>query len=454
MTRGRVVVIGGGLAGVAAALRCADRGFEVALLEARTRLGGATYSFQRGDLAVDTGQHVFLRCYSTYADLLRRFGVADRAGVQSRFRVSVLSPQRRSSVLRRWHLPAPVHLAPALLGYRALALPQRLRAMRTAMALRGLDPTDAGLDEISLGAWLRDRGESDGAVRALWGLLAVAALNADPDEASMALAARVFRTGMLESADAADIGVPQLSLGELHGRPAHRVLVESGVDVRTRTRARSVHRSPTGLNVFARDGGGGSAVEADAVVVAVPHQAAASLLADLPLPDAERWSRLSAAPIVNVHVVYDRQVTDLALAAAIDSPVQWIFDRTRAAGAARGQYLVISLSAAHDYIDMRTGELRALFLPALAQLLPRAGGARVLDFFATREPSATFRQEPGTAAIRPPARTGIPGLVLAGAWTDTGWPDTTEGAVRSGIRAAEVVDLDQQRSHRGVEVSA
>jgi uncharacterized protein with NAD-binding domain and iron-sulfur cluster len=142
-----------------------------------------------------------------------------------------------------------------------------------------------------------------------------------------------------------------------------------------------------------------------------------------------------------VHVVYERPVTSLAMAAVIDSPVQWVFDRTSIAGAAQGQYLAVSLSAAHQYIDARTEDLRRVFLPALREVFPRARRAQVLDFFVTREPHATFLQAPGTRAIRPPARTGVPGLVLAGAWTDTGWPDTIEGAVSSGDRAAEVVDL-------------
>jgi hydroxysqualene dehydroxylase len=206
-----------------------------------------------------------------------------------------------------------------------------------------------------------------------------------------------------------------------------------------------VRRTQGGFRVVVEENGDQSVVDADAVVVAVPHQAASTLLADLPLPQATSWSRLSAAPIVNVHVVYDRAVTDAVMAAVIDSPVQWVFDRTKIAGAARGQYLAVSLSAAQGYIDVRTEDLREMFLPALREVFPRARRAEVLDFFVTREPRATFQQAPGTRAIRPPARTDVPGLVLAGAWTGTGWPDTIEGAVISGNRAAEAVDLTNDR---------
>ena len=152
---------------------------------------------------------------------------------------------------------------------------------------------------------------------------------------------------------------------------------------------------------------------------------------------ADRWNDLSSSPIVNVHVVYDRRVTRLPFAAAVDSPVQWVFDKTRTSGLKTGQYLAISLSAADGYVEVPTARLREQFLPALEELFPAARDARVTDFFVTRERRATFRQAPGCGALRPGAATSLPGLVLAGAWTDTGWPDTMEGAVRSGRTAAQ-----------------
>ncbi|MFR9728148.1 hydroxysqualene dehydroxylase HpnE [Saccharopolyspora sp. MS10] len=449
-----VLIVGGGLAGVTAALRCADRGLEVTLLEARPRLGGAAGSFRRGELVVDTGQHVLLRCYTGYRSLLRRLGVADAVRMQPRMRIPVLRPGGRGSVLRRWQAPAPLHLAPALLGYRELGWAQRIRAARTALALRALDPADPALDELSFGAWLRSRGESAQAVDALWGLLSVAALNAQPDRSSLALAVRVMRTGVLDGTDAADIGLPSRPLGHLHDEAARRALRTAGVRVLTSAKAAALDRDELGWRVAVRARGGTEVLAADAVVLAVPHPQAAALLGALPLPKPVNWAGLGASPIVNVHVHYDRRVLPEPLAAVLDSPVQWLFDRTGIAGARRGQYLAISLSAAQPYLHRRTEQLRELFLPALRRLLPGAGHAEVLDFFVTREPRATFAQAPGTGALRPAPSTGLPGLVLAGAWTATGWPDTLEGAVRSGERAARVVRAATGDARQpGVEVS-
>ncbi|SFT86914.1 squalene-associated FAD-dependent desaturase [Actinopolyspora lacussalsi subsp. righensis] len=438
MTRGRVVVIGGGLAGVSAAFGCRDAGFDVTLLEARSRLGGATYSFSRGELTVDTGQHVFLRCYTEYLALLRRLGTLDRVRIQPRFRVPVITPHGPGWTLRRAELPAPGHLLPALWGHRALSPRQRLTAARTALALRGLDPDDPALDRTDFGSWLRSRGESDRSVATLWGLFCVAALNSQPDEASLAQAVKVFRTGMLDTTTGGDIGVIRRPLSEVHGDPAQRKLSEAGVLPLTRHKALEISGEPCEYRVRV------SAEQeyeltADAVVLAVPHPAAAKLLADRTSPVGVDLTELSRAPIVNVHAHFDRRVTDLSMAAALDSPVQWLFDRTEAADAPRGQYLAISLSAAHEEVKARSARLREQYLPELRRLFPAAREARLLDFFVTREPAATFRPVPGARSSRPAARTAERGLVLAGAWTDTGWPDTLEGAVRSGNTAASVV---------------
>ena len=428
-----VAVVGGGLAGIAAAVRLADGGARVALLEGRPRLGGATYSFRRGALTVDTGQHVFLRCYTAYLALLERLGTRDAVELQDRFDVPVLAPGRPPHRLRRTRgLPAPLHLLPALLRYAPLTVPERLRALRAAAALRFVDPDSAATDERSLGEFFAARHQSPDAVRRLWELVAVSALNVYPDDASLALAARVFRTGLLESARAGDIGRPRIPLAALHADPALRVLREAGATVRTRCKVDRIDPGPT---LSTSDG----ELSARAVVLAVPHPAAARLVPPGAVPDAHRWAALDATAIVNVHLRYDRPVTGHPFAAAVDSPVQWFFDRTRESGVDSGQYLAISLSAADALLGRPAAELIAEQRAAVEQLLPAARRAELTEAFVTREPRATFRQAPGTRALRPPTRTALPWLALAGAWVGTGWPDTMEGAVRSGNAAADAI---------------
>ncbi|MFC0506321.1 hydroxysqualene dehydroxylase HpnE [Micromonospora costi] len=431
---GGVCVVGGGLAGIAAAIRLADLGLPVTLLENRPELGGATYSFRRHGLTVDTGQHVFLRCYHAYRDLLERLGTTAGTELQPRFAVPVLLPGRPPHLLARRRLPAPAHLLPALAGYRLLNPAERVAAARACAALRRVDPDASGTDRIAFGAWLAAHGQSGRAVRRLWDLITVAALNVPSAQASLALAARVFRTGLLETADAGDIGRPLVPLTELHGVAARRVLDRLGARVLPRTRVRWIHPEPTGFRI----GVDGGEIAADGVVLAVPHQSAAALVPPAAAPDADRWTRLGAAPIVNVHLRYARRVAPLTMAAAVESPAQWIFDRS-GPDAGDEQHLVVSLSAADAEIDRPAAELVATQRQALGDLFPAARHTPVSDAFVTREPRATFRQGPGTRAYRPGSGTRLPGLVLAGAWTDTGWPDTMEGAVRSGHEAADIL---------------
>ncbi|PBO16584.1 phytoene dehydrogenase, partial [Streptomyces albidoflavus] len=211
------VVVGGGLAGTAAALALADAGVRVTLLEGRPRLGGLAFSFQRGGLTVDNGQHVYLRCCTAYRWFLDRVDGAALAPVQDRLDVPVLDAGRgRLGRLRRNALPVPLHLGPSLARYPHLSLAEKAAVGRAALALRRLDPADPALDRQDFGSWLRRHGQSPRAVAALWDLVGVATLNAAADDASLALAAKVFKTGLLSDAGAADIGWAHVPLGELH----------------------------------------------------------------------------------------------------------------------------------------------------------------------------------------------------------------------------------------------
>lgn len=446
----RVAVIGGGLAGISAALRCADAGCRVSVFEARPHLGGLTHSFTRGELKVDNGQHVFLRCCTAYLELLRRLGVADLVELQTRLAIPIRTPGSKRPVwLRRSALPAPLHLAASLLRYRPLSVPERVRFALAATALRRVDPAERATDEQDFGTWLRRHGQSERAITALWELVGVATLNSRADQASLSLAATVFQEGLLTRADAADIGWSRVPLRELHGDPALACLKTAGAQVHTGRTVRGLEPRAGGWQI-STDGGARSS--ADAVVLAVPPTAAEQLLPPGSLPLPPGWSRrLGSSPIVNVHVVLDRPVLDQPFIAGVGTPVQWVFDRTTQSGLKDGQYLAVSLSAADGLIDTPTAQLKAQFLPALAQLLPALRDAQVRDFFVTRERHATFRPAPGTAALRPPVVTALPGLYVAGAWTATGWPATMEGAVRSGTAAAAAV---LERSPHSLAVEA
>ncbi|MGW7428411.1 hydroxysqualene dehydroxylase HpnE [Streptomyces sp. NPDC054861] len=452
------VVVGGGLAGITTALRLAEAGVRVTLLEGRPRLGGLAFSFQRGDLTVDNGQHVYLRCCTAYRWFLDRVDGTRLAPLQDRLDVPVLDVAHprgpRLGRLRRTALPVPLHLAKSLATYPHLSLAERAGVGRAALALQRLDPADPALDGIDFATWLGRHGQSPRAIEALWDLVGVATLNATAPHASMGLAAMVFKTGLLSEPGAADIGWAHVPLGELHDTRARKALDSLGVRTALRTKAERITRTAEGgwsVDVA------GETIEADAVVLAVPQRETRALLPDGALDDPDRLLDIGTAPILNLHVVYDRKVLRQPFFTALGSPVQWVFDRTESSGLLRGgldgapgqggQYLAVSQSAAQDDIDEPVSVLRERYLPELERLLPAARTARVRDFFVTRERTATFAPTPGVGRLRPGARTHAPGLYLAGTWTATGWPATMEGAVRSGFSAADAALRALGRRH-------
>jgi hydroxysqualene dehydroxylase len=427
-----VVVVGGGLAGIAAAVRLAERGRAVRLLERRTRLGGQASSLGHTGLVADTGQHVFLRCYHAYRALLDRMGASDLVELQDRLDITVLLSGGRRARLRRGRLPAPWHVVPALARYTGLSPTERVRALLAGQVLRQVDPDNPA----------RDHHQSARTVRRLWGLIAVAALNLHPDQGSLALAARVFQTGLFDGRSNGDIGMARVPLNELHAASADRLLDRLGVAMTTRSHVQRIEPDAQGFVLRTSRGD----LVSNQVVLATPHGPAAQLIPPGACPGSERWAELGSSAIVNCHFVLDRPVLDVSFAAAPETTMQWIFDRTQTVALDQGQYLVTSVSDADRLYAIPGRQLCRQQWDELQALLPAARQAQIVDSFVTREPRATFRQRAGTATLRPTSSTLLPGLALAGAWTATGWPDTMEGAVRSGQAAGDVLTMEHHRT--------
>ena len=448
-----VVVIGGGLAGISAALELAGAGRAVTLVEGRPWLGGATCSFLRRGLTIDNGQHLFLRCCTAYRDLLARLGVTDSCVIQDRLDLTVLAPGTSGgpaqATLRRSGLPSPAHLAGALARFRLLSVTERARVAAAVARLRFAD-RGAGNDR-NLAGWLADHGQPERVRTMLWDWLCAAALNSPPERADLGLAASTIRTALLTGRDHADIGVPSVPFSQLHSAPAAALLGQLGVTIMLSSRAAALEPDPAGgyqVTVVAgaarpdAEGGATELIRASAVVLAVPPGDAVGLASEVLPGMIARWSLLRTSPVVSLHVVYDRRVTKLPFAAVAGSPVRWVIDKSSVAGLHGGQYLAASVPAADRYVDTPGAALRENGLALLERLFPDAAEASVEDFFVTRERRATICHEPGVRRLRAVPDAGPPGLAVAGAWTETGWPDTMEGAVRSGRSAARKLIAD------------
>jgi hydroxysqualene dehydroxylase len=413
----KVVVVGGGLAGLSASLELVDGGHDVTLLEARPTLGGAVQTLPRreGDPEPppDNGQHIALGCFTSYLGFLERVG---RQGDVRRLKLSL-------SVIGEDGLVAAIGPGPlALLRYAHLSLSDRFGVARAARRLRKLDAVDH--DGETFAALLSRLGQSQAAIDRFWDIFIRPALNLRSEEASAAPAIFTVQTALLGEREASDLVLPVAPLGPMHGDAGGRALRESGATVRLGARV-------AGLELDAARLSDGERVGGDAFIVAVPPGESARLLGE---PEPE----LGESPIVSVHLLFDRRILEPPLAALLESPAHWVFDRGRLTGQEpeRGQYLTVVSSGAPELVEIRGRELVGLIA---SELTARLGSAELLWSRVSREPAATFAARPGTAALRPGPRTRRPNVVRAGAWTATGWPATMEGAVRSGREAARVL---------------
>jgi len=429
----RVAVIGGGFAGTAAACRLADAGVGVSLFEAAPRLGGRAASFddRESGEGLDYGHHVLMRCCTATTGFLERIGAESAVRFQRFLSVPILCDGRRS-VLRSAPLPGILHLAPGLLGYRPLSVEERLRALRAgAMLALGRGDGDTFAD------WLAHRGQSERVVRRLWVPISVATLNASPEKVGVAAARKVFGDGFFVP-HGADMGLFVSPLGAVFD--AARREIEAG-DGSVEVGAAVSRVLFAGDRVVGVELADGRRIDADAVIAAVPPRALDSLVAGRPelAPVLQPARCLEWAPIVNVHFWFDSPVLADDFAIAVDSPVQAVFDVGRWRGAARGTHLVLSQSAAQAWIDRPTDAVADELLAALGGVIPSVRAARCLRRLVIRHRAATFVPSVESGSLRHGARTRIDGLFLAGDWTATGWPSTIEGAVRSGLAAAEAV---------------
>lgn len=449
-----VLIVGGGLAGLAAATALADHGCRVTLLEARPRLGGRASSFtdSTSGLVLDTCQHVSMGCCTNFAHFCRTLGV-DRY-LEPQAALFFMTPDGRITRWQSARWPAPLHQLPAFISAHFLSFREKVRVGRALAALW----RDDRKDDPPFGEWLAGHGQTPELVRKFWDVVLVSALNEATENVGFRYAQQVFVEAFLKDRRGGVVQVPSLPLVELYGTRIPEYLEARGGTVRLNAAVESVRLADgRAIGVRLR---GGETLDADACLLAVPFDRVLDLLPAQVAeqePELQSLRRLHTSPITSVHLWYDRPVLPaepgrrgiprpLPHVVLIGCVSQWVFNRGRTGP--EEYYLQVVISASAGLRQHGREEILDLVREEMIRVFPNCKKARLLRARVITEKSATFSVRPGVDQLRPRQKTGIPGLYLAGDWTRTGWPATMEGAVRSGYLAAEAILQSEGRSVR------
>ncbi len=465
-----VLIIGGGLAGLAAATALAPRGFRVRLIESRSRLGGRASSFHdsaTGQL-VDTCQHVSMGCCTNLAHFSRTIGVSHFLEPQPT--LYFMTPDRRVSRFHADPLPAPLHLFRSFAFAHYLTLREKLRVAWGLLKLKSASVED----DPPFQDWLTKHGQTQRIVDRVGGLVLISALNETPDRIGLRYARKVFVDGFLKHRRGFEVEVPVVPLGRLYGEELSSWLSEHQVEVRLQHGGKRLNMS--GERISELEMRHGESLTADYFISALPFDRLLDLLGESPSPlprhsggegpgvrgqealptsIVDRYAyfsnlrNLETSPITGVHCWFDRPGTELPHIVLMDSIGQWLFNRGETSP---GEwYLQVVVSAARQFRGLGHDEVERQIVAELRRLLPALADAKLLRTRVVTEHAATFSAVPGVDRWRPTQASPIANLFVAGDWTNTGWPATMEGAVRSGYLAAEALLRQLGRAEKLVQ---
>jgi squalene-associated FAD-dependent desaturase len=427
-----VAVIGGGLAGLAAAAALAGEGFSVDIHESRTFLGGRATSWPAGgEEMIDNCQHVLLRCCVNLLDLYSRLGVQNKIHFYKEF--FFIEPGGRTSLLKRGVLPAPAHFFGSFLKLKFLSIADKIAIARAVNAIPRELKTRTDLDRITMLDWLNEKRQTKAAIERYWRQVLVSAVNEELDRMAASHGFQVFWLGMIARADAYEMGIPDVPLRELYDE--HSLAKAGAIRIHPRSAISAIQATDGHVRAIATTT---ETHTAEYYISALPFERLQPLIPQLPV----EWNAFEHSPITGIHLWFDRPITDLPHGTLLDRTIQWMFNKSE------GKYIQVVISASRSLLETPRQEVIDMAVRELAEFFPAVQEAKLLKAQVIKEVRATFSARPGLEHLRPTSVTPFRNFFLAGDWTRSGWPATMEGAVRSGYLAAEAVAAAAGRPRR------
>lgn len=442
MSQSSVLIIGGGFAGLAAAVDLAEQGKRVLLLERRNFLGGRAYSFPdklTGD-TIDNGQHLMMGCYHHTLKFLEKIGASHKVKFQPNPRVDFLSEADGHASFACPSLPAPLHLLAGLSRLKTISWGDRLNALRVGLALRTMNGSRVRLADITVREWLTELGQSERIQRRFWDLVALATLNEAPEIASADMFARVLDQAFMHAKQDSTMVISRVGLSDLYTQDAVKFIEARGGEVRLNASVKSI--DITDYRAVGVTLSNGERVTAEAIISSVPYFMLKDMLtAELLTTHFPAIAEFKSAPIVSINLWYDEPITDLEFVSLLDSPIEWVFNKNAiTAEAQQGrQHLALVISGAHRTATQPKETLIAMAHAEMQRFFPKARRQQPSHAYVVKEQQATISHTVGTARKRPSQKTPFPNFFLAGDWTATGLPATIESAVWSGQECARLI---------------
>jgi len=440
-----VAILGGGVAGIAAAVALSEAGFHIELIEKRPLLGGRASSFVDHETGerLDECQHGTMRCCTNLDDLLTRLGVADQIDYHDA--IHFLDSDGKHSVIANCPLPAPMHTAVSFVRFRSLGLRDKIGIGHAMMAMLRSKP-DPKYDALSMADWFAQMGQTEQAVKRFWRPILVSACNEELERIACRHGFKIFRDGFLKNARAFHFGIPRVPLGTLYTEPTLAFLQQRGGCVHLKTTISAIHFDDNRIAGLTLSNG--ETVTADYYLSGLQCDVLLKMLSPEIIANTPYWQNLGnieLVPICGVHLWFDRAIDCPPALAVLDRTTEWIFNKTVTWNLPPecGTYLSIVVSASRQLAHRPKEEIVAEILAEVRVCVPSAQSANVVRSQVIRYPKATISPKPGVEAYRPDQRSPIPNFFVAGEWTQTGWPSTMEGAARSGYRAAEYILQDE-----------
>jgi len=440
-----VIVIGGGLAGIAAAIRALKHGATTTLIERRPFLGGRAFSFtdRVSHEQIDNGQHVILGGCQHFLQLLDDIGTRELLDVNPLLDVPVsLGAQIRHLRARRM-----LGNAAALINYSHLSVKERISLARCLINIKliHLDPpANQSLRSITFSEWLASRGQSQRLMDRFWSLFILPVFNLSINEATAYDAILFTRLALLGRSSDTAIGYPRVGLTALLGKPALEFIRAQDGELILSTRANNLQQDANGQ--FQVHLSSGAIIRSRTVICALPPNVLDSVL---PESDARfekmctSLKSLDYSPIVAVHLWYAKPFMDERVTAFIDNGLQWVFNDSaiRGESSSGASHIVVSLSGADEWLQPSKREILSQITETMREAFPQSADIPLVNSTVIKTHEATIRVNPAAGMHRLNTETEVPGFFIAGDWTNTQLPATMEGAVQSGNRAA---DLAQQ----------